>query len=187
MLRGWLMFMGLVVFYLAAYAGENETRPSEGTKQKLLISEPKGWRDFKWGITIEKARQLGAKPFKDREGTGRFGLPDVELLPGKRFWVDLGFFSHIRLASLLVHMDMLGVCEKDAYKTLLQNLREKHGKEKESKNLDYPNAWFLSHTWVFGATRIELNHSCSKPASSNSSFLTNIQYERRRHIEFWNP
>lgn len=150
--------------------------------------DPKGWRDFKWEMTKEETGKLGAKPFRDKEGTRRFGLPEVELLPGKRFWVDLGFYSHINLAHILINMEMDGTCATKEYEQFLLELRNRYGTEKESKNLDYPNAWFLSHVWVMGTTKIALNHSCNRPgALSNKSFLLSLRYERRRTMEIWNP
>ena len=116
-------------------------------------------------MTPEPVRQLGAETFRDSQGTKRFGLPEVDFLPGKHFWVDLGFYSHIQLAFIMISMESL-VCAENEYVALLNDLREKHGKEREAKNLDYPNARFLSHTWAFGITRIELNYSCSKPGST---------------------
>lgn len=177
-----------VIFLIASAAGWSmaETLPPQKT-EVARAGDPAGWRDFQWGMTQEQAQQLGAQPFQDSEGTKRFGLPQVELLPGKVFWVDLEFYSHINLATILIHMETQGACGRDAYETLLDNLRNKYGAEKESKNLDYPNAWFLSHTWIVKTTKITLKQGCSKPGSPTSSMpSTRLRYEKRMTSELWN-
>ena len=149
--------------------------------------DPYGWRNFKWGMTKEQAQQLGAKPFRDNRGAKRFGLADIGLFPeiryqGKRFWVDLGFYSHIGLASILIQKKAQKICAKDEYENLLKGLREEYGREKEAKDLEYPNARFLSHVWIVGFTKVALNHSCNKPSNSvfsNQSFLLSIRFESR--------
>ncbi len=180
--------LGLVAMVLSAQMGVTPIEvPSVLPAQ--VSPDPKGWRDFRWDMTKQKAEELGAKTFLDGQGGQHFGLVDFELLPGKkRFSVDLQFFSHIGLSSLLVKMKSNTMCAKDEYETLLRDLREKYGKEKETKNLDYPNAFFLSHIWVVRTTKITLHHSCNKsrhPSSSNNSFLTSIHYEKRLFIELW--
>jgi hypothetical protein len=151
--------------------------------------DPKGWRDFQWDMTKQQTETLGAESYLDHQGEEHFGLTDVEILTGKkRFFVDLQFFSHIGLSAILAKMKSHSICAKDEYETLLRDMRKKYGDEKETKNLDYPNAFFLSHVWVVRTTKITLHHSCNKPrspSSSNKSFLTSIHYEKRLFIELW--
>ncbi|MEC7640935.1 MAG: hypothetical protein VYC17_02155 [Nitrospinota bacterium] len=126
----------MTAFILAALLGGPIIRISAETGQPISVShETKGWRQFKWGMTPEQVRQLGAETFRDSQGTKRFGLPEVDFLPGKHFWVDLGFYSHIQLAFIMISMESL-VCAENEYVALLNDLREKHGKEREAKNLD---------------------------------------------------
>ena len=51
-----------------------------------------GWQNFKWGMSKEATVKLGARLFKDENGINRFGLPKLELLSGKSFWMDLKFY-----------------------------------------------------------------------------------------------
>lgn len=151
------------------------------------INDPSGWRNFKWGMSEKQTIKLGAKPFRDNRGKKRFGLANIELFPeirfeGNQFWVDLGFYSHIGLASILIKKKAHRFCLKKEYEIILKNLREEYGAEKEEKDLEYPNVRFLSHIWVIGFTKIQLNHSCAKRnnlASSSKSFLLSILFERR--------
>ena len=188
MLRSCLM--GSIALFLIASADgrsmEDTPSPPKKTEAARMI-DPAGWRDFQWGMTKEQAQRLGAQSFQDGEDTQRFGLPEVELLPGKIFWVDLEFYSHIKLATILVHLKTQGACEQGAYETLLADLRKKYGAEKESKNLDYPNAWFLSHIWIVETTKITLKQGCNKPGSPTSSMpSTRLRYEKRMTTELWN-
>jgi len=181
-----LYLMGPAVFFLIALATGWSLAETAPPHKKVTVSDPAGWRDFKWGTTKEQTQQLGALSFLDGEGTERFGLPQVELLPGKTFWVDLEFFSHINLATILIHLETRGVCGQDAYEILLEDLRKKYGPEKESKTLDYPNAFFLSHTWIVRTTKITLKQGCKKPGSPNTSMpTTRLRFEKRMTIELW--
>ncbi len=183
------LLLGFAAMGLVAQldSGTAEKQPSAPAH---VLSDPKGWRGFQWDMTKPQAEVLGAKIISDSQGEERFGLEDVEVLPGKnRFGVDLQFFSHIGLTSILVKMQPHKICARDEYEIILNDLRVKYGDEKETKNLDYPNAFFMSHVWVAGATKITLHHSCSKPgspSSSNKSFLTSIHYEKRLFFELWN-
>lgn len=86
------------------------------------------------GHAKQKARISGAEAFLDDQGAEHFGLPDVEILPRKnRFLVDLQFFSHIGLSSILVKMKPHPMCAKDEYETLLHDLRTQYGMKKKQK------------------------------------------------------
>ena len=166
--------------------------PSAGASDPALPktfkgSDPKGWRQFQWQMTKTQAVKLGAQPFEDGEGIKRFGLPRVELLSGKTFWVDLKFFSHMRLNSVRVTLASQPDCAQEVYETFLNKFRERYGKEKESRNLDYPNARYFSHDWIVGSTQIVLHHGCPKPGKTTATQpTTHIWYEKRRHTEPWN-
>jgi len=185
-----LVPMGWAAIFLIASADGLSRAETPTLSKKIEVarpSDPAGWRNFQWGMTKEQAQRLGAQTFQDREGAERFGLPEVELLPGENFWVDLQFYSHIKLASILIHLKTQGACGRDAYEALLQDLRKKYGPERESKNLDYPNAWFLSHVWIVETTKITLKQGCNKPGSPTSSMpSTRLRYEKRMTIELWN-
>ena len=185
-----LVPIGWAVIFLIASAYGLSLAETPTLPQKTDVSsasDPAGWRDFRWGMTEEQAQRLEAQPFQDSEGTERFGLPEVELLPGIFFWVDLEFYSHIKLATIFINLETQGACRQDAYEELLDDLRKKYGPEKESKNLDYPNSWFLSHIWIVGTTKITLKQGCNKPGGSTSSKpSTRLRYEKRMHIELWN-
>lgn len=185
-----LVPMGWIAIFLITSADGLSTAETPTLSQKIEVSstsDPAGWRDFQWGMTKEQAQRLGAQSFQDREGTERFGLPEVELLPGKNFWVDLGFYSHIKLASILINLEVEGACGRDEYETLLHDLRKKYGPEKESKNLDYPNTWFLSHIWIVETTKISLKQGCNKSGRLTSSIpSTRLRYEKRTTTELWN-
>ena len=90
--------MGLV----AQLAGEPvEKQPAPPAQ----ILDPNGWRDFRWDMTKQQAGTFGAKIFLDNQDEEQFRLADVEILPGKNhFRVDLQFFSHFGLTSILVKM-----------------------------------------------------------------------------------
>lgn len=182
------MVIGLAAIGFMAQVGDVPIEKPLAPLGKLS-PDPKGWRDFRWDMTQQQARELGARTILDRQGEEHFGLADVEILPGKKpFRVDLQFFSHIGLTSVLVKMNEHTKCANEEYETLLRDLRNKYGKEKEIKNLDYPNAYFQSHIWIVRTTKITLHHSCNKPrssSSSNKSFLTSIHYEKRLFIELW--
>lgn len=163
-----------------------EKPPKEEIKQG---ADPKGWREFQWGLTKEEARLLGAESFVNSRGEKSFGLREMEILPGAKFWVDLGFYSHMRLAWIGIEMYPEDSCGRAKYEALLEDFRNRYGAEKESNDLDYPNAWYLSHIWIAGYTKIELHQSCAKPnrtSSSHPSNLTKIYLEKRRTIELWN-
>jgi len=150
-------------------------------------SDPKGWREFQWRMTKAQAVKLGAQPFEDGQGIKRFGLPRVELLSGKTFWVDLKFFSHMGLNSVRVTLAPHEKCAREVYETFLNDFRERYRKEKESRNLDYPNARYFSHDWIVGTTKIVLHHGCPKPGKITATQpTTHIWYEKRRHTEPWN-
>ncbi len=150
-------------------------------------SDPKGWRQFQWRMTKQQATQSGAQAFIDGAGVQRFGLPEVELHPGKTFWVDLKFFSHMGLTSVRVTLTPQPECAREVYETFLNEFRERYGKEMESRNLDYPNSRYQSHDWIVGSTKIVLHHGCPKPGKTTASQpTTHIWYEKRRHTEPWN-
>jgi hypothetical protein len=178
-----LVAMGLIAQLDGGAVGKQSLSPSHASP------DPKGWRGFQWDMTKKQAGALGARVFLDRQGEEHFGVTDIEVLPGKKpFGVELQFFSHIGLTSIRVKMQPHAKCAQDEYETLLRDLREKYGDEQEAKNLEYPNANFLSHAWVVKTTKITLHHSCSKPrssSSSNNSFQTSIHYEKRLFIELW--
>jgi hypothetical protein len=150
-------------------------------------NDPKGWHQFQWQMPKAKAAQKGAVPFVDAEGDKRFGLPSVELLPGKTFQVRLEFFSHMGLNAVRVTLAPQSECAADVYETLLKDFRETHGKEMETRDLTYPNAYYKSHDWIVGTTKIVLHHGCpnpGKPAASPPT--THIWYEKRLEFEPWN-
>ncbi len=166
--------------------------PSAGASDSALPktftgSDPKGWREFKWGMTKQQAVKLGAQPFEDGEGVQRFGLSEVELHPGKTFSVDLKFFSHMGLNSVQVTLAPQPECAREVYETFLNDFRERYGKAMESRNLDYPNSRYQSHDWIVGSTKIVLHHGCPKPGKTTATQpTTHIWYEKRRHTEPWN-
>jgi hypothetical protein len=150
-------------------------------------SDPKGWHQFQWRMTKAKVTELGAQEFVDAAGEKQFGLPEVELLPGKTFQVDLRFFSSMGLNSVRVTLAPHIDCAQEVYETFLNDFREQYGQEMESRNLDFPNARYQSHDWIVGTTKIVLHHGCPKPGHPGSSSpTTHIWYEKRRHTEPWN-
>ena len=150
-------------------------------------NDPKGWGPFHWQMTKAKAAQAGAEPFVDAAGDKRFGLPSVELLPGKMFRVRLEFFSHMGLNSVRVTLAPHTECATDVYETFLNDFRETHGKEMETRDLTYPNAYYKSHDWIVGSTKIVLHHGCPKPGKPAASRpTTHIWYEKRLEFEPWN-
>jgi len=179
------MLLGLAAMGLIAQLAvePSEKSPAPPTQ---VSADPTGWRDFQWDMTKQRAGELGASLLLDGHNEEHFGLADVDILPGKKhFRVYLQFFSHIGLSGILVKMQEHTKCAEEEYLTLLRDLKEKYGDEKETKNLNYPNAFLLSHIWIVRTTKITLHHSCSKPrkSSSNKSFLTSIHYEKRLFIE----
>jgi len=182
------MVLGLAALGFLAQAGDVSIEKQLQAPARIS-PDPHGWRDFQWDMTKQQAQELGAETFLDSHGQEHFGFKDVEILTGKnRFRVDLQFFSHIGLSAVLVKMKKHSVCAREEYETLLRDLREKYGDEKETKKLDYPNVFFLSHSWIVRTTKITLHHSCNKrpsSSSSNKSFLTSVHYEKRLFVEFW--
>jgi hypothetical protein len=150
-------------------------------------SDPKGWGQFHWRMTKARATELGAKSFVDAAGEQRFGLPEVELLGGKKFQVRLEFFSHMGLHSVQVTLTPQPECAREVYETLLNDFRETHGKEMETRDITYPNARYQSHDWIVGTTKIVLHHGCPKPGKTTASKPTiHIWYEKRMEFEPWN-
>jgi len=69
------------------------TQPLAGQDLMSYASrDPHGWQNFKWGMSQDATVKLGARLFKDENGINRFGLPKLELLSGKSFWMDLKFY-----------------------------------------------------------------------------------------------
>ena len=97
-------------------------------------SDPKGWGQFHWQMTKEQAEQLGAEPFTDGEGEQCLGLSEVELLNGKKFQVCLKFFSSMGLHAVRVTLSPQYKCAPDIYETFLNDFRETHGKEMETRD-----------------------------------------------------
>lgn len=150
-------------------------------------SDPKGWGQFYWQMTKQQAEQLGAAPFVDGAGEKCFGLSEVELLGDKKFQVCLKFFSHMGLNAVRVSLAPHTECAKDVYETLLNDFRETHGKEMESRDLTYPNAYYKSHDWIIGSTKLVLHHGCPKPGTTTATQpTTHIWYEKRLEYEPWN-
>jgi len=175
--------MCTAVILFASSAGAGDTPLPKTFKG----TDPKGWRQFQWQMTKARATELGAEPFIDAAGDERFGLPSVELLPGKTFRVRLEFFSHMGLNAVRVTLAPHTQCATDVYETLLNDFRETHGIEMETRDLTYPNAYYKSHDWIVGTTKIVLHHGCpipGKPAASPPT--THIWYEKRLEFEPWN-
>jgi len=150
-------------------------------------SDPKGWRQFHWRMTKAKATELGAQTFVGAAGDKQFGLPSVELLPGKTFQVQLEFFSSMGLHSVRVTLTPQTACATDVYETFLNDLRKTYGKEMETRDLTYPNSIYQSHDWIVGSTKIVLHHGCPKPGHPTASQpTTHIWYEKRMEFEPWN-
>lgn len=150
-------------------------------------ADPKGWGDFKWGMTQQQAAQAGAQPFVDAEGEKQFGLSSVEVLPGKTFQVRLEFFSHMGLNAVRVTLAPNTDCAQEVYENFLHGFRKLYGKEMESRDLDFPNSFYRSHDWIAGSTQIVLHHGCPKPGNVTATQpTTHIWYEKRRHTEPWN-
>ena len=166
------------------------TQPLFGTDGMSYTSrDPHGWQNFNWGMSKEDTVKFGAKLFKDESGIERFGLPKLELLPGKYFWVDPKFyFTDTQLVYIKLNRSTPDTCPQKAFDTLLKELQDQFGTEKESKNLEYPNSELSSHVWAVGTTKTKLIRLCSKegktvivPVHSMS-----VIYERRNEIEPWN-
>lgn len=163
-----------------------------GASDKILPktfkgSDPKGWNQFQWRMTEKQAAQKGAELFVDAAGDKRFGLPSVELLPGKMFRVRLEFFSSMGLNAVRITLAPHEKCATDVYETFLKDFRETHGKEMETRDLTYPNTYYKSHDWIVGSTKIVLHHGCPKPGKPTASQpTTHIWYEKRLEFEPWN-
>lgn len=182
---GWLVWVSLMV---ALTLCPSPASASEFTHPKTFKgSDPKGWGPFYWQMTQAKAAEKGAKPFVDAEGEPRFGLPAVQLLKGRTFEVRLEFFSHMGLNAVRVTLAPHTECARDVYETLLNDLRETHGKEMESRILDYPNSHYRSHDWIVGTTKIVLHHGCPEPGKVTATQpTTHLWYEKRLEYEPWN-
>jgi hypothetical protein len=187
MVRGWiwiaLIALWALVTLIASPAGASESVLPKTFKG----SDPKGWHQFQWRMTKARAKVLGAEPFVDAAGKKQFGLPSVELLPGKTFQVQLEFFSSMGLHSVRVTLIPQAECATDVYETFLKDFRETHGKEMETRDITYPNARYQSHDWIVGTTKIVLHHGCPKPGQPTTSPpTTHIWYEKRMEFEPWN-
>jgi hypothetical protein len=182
--RRWQFFLiWAVVILCASPAGAGD----KALPKTFKGTDPKGWGPFQWRMTKAKAAQAGAVPFVDAAGDKRFGLPSVELLPGKIFRVRLEFFSHMGLNAVRVTLTPQSECAADVYETLLKDFRETHGKEMETRDLTYPNSIYQSHDWIVGTTKIVLHHGCPKPGHATASQpTTHIWYEKRMEFEPWN-
>jgi len=138
-------------------------------------------------MTQSQAEKLGARPFTDVEGEQCLGLSDVELLNGKKFQVCLKFFSHMGLHAVRVTLSPQYECAPDIYETFLNDFRETHGIEMESRDLTYPNLYYKSHDWIVGTTKIVLHHGCPNPGTTTATKpTTHIWYEKRMEYEPWN-
>lgn len=186
-MRGWkmsrLIGIGVVVMLIASPVSASElTHP-----KTFKGNDPKGWGQFHWQMTKQQAEQLGAQPFVDGAGEKCFGLSEVELLGGKKFQVCLKFFSHMGLNAVRVTLASHMECARDVYETLLNDFRETHGKEMETRDITYPNSYYKSHDWIVGSTKIVLHHGCPKPGATTASQpTTHIWYEKRLEYEPWN-
>ena len=169
--EGWV-WITLIVVWAAVMPIAPPLWAADSTLPKTFTgSDPKGWRDFKWGITKQQAIQSGAEPYVDAAGEKHFGLPAVELHSGKTFQVRLKFFSHMGLNAVRVTLVPQPDCAQKVYETFLNDFRERYGKEKESRNLDYPNARYFSHDWIVGSTQIVLHHGCPKPGMHFRNYI----------------
>ncbi|MDH3257395.1 MAG: hypothetical protein OEM27_07240 [Nitrospinota bacterium] len=178
-----LIGVGIAVILIASPAGAADSAMPKTFKG----SDPKGWGQFHWQMTQAQAAQLGAVPFVDSAGEKRFGLPEVELLGDKKFQVRLEFFSHMGLNAVRVTLAPQPECAREVYETFLNDFRETHGKEMESRDLTYPNAYYKSHDWIVGSTKIVLHHGCPKPGTTTATQpTTHIWYEKRMEFEPWN-
>lgn len=178
-----LIGIGVLVMMIALPASASEPAMPKTFKG----SDPKGWGQFHWQMTKQQAAQLGAEPFVDAAGEQQFGLPSVELLAGRKFEVRLEFFSHMGLNSVRVTLAPQPECAQEVYETLLDDFRETHGKEMESRDLTYPNSYYKSHDWIVGTTKIVLHHGCPKPGKLTATQpTTHIWYEKRMEFEPWN-
>ena len=182
--RRWQFFLiwAVVIFYVSPLSAAEDALP-----KTFKGTDPKGWRQFHWQMTQARAAQAGAEPFVDAAGEQRFGLPSVELLPGKTFRVRLEFFSHMGLNAVRVTLAPHEKCATDVYETFLNDFRETYGKEMESRDLAYPNSYYKSHDWIVGSTKIVLHHACPKPGKPAASPpTTHVWYEKRLEFEPWN-
>jgi hypothetical protein len=178
-----LVGIWMMVMLFASPAGAADTAYPKTFKG----TDPKGWDPFQWRMTKARATELGAEPFVDAAGDKRFGLPSVELLPGKTFRVRLEFFSHMGLNAVRVTLAPQPECATDVYESFLNDLRKTYGKEMETRDLTYPNTYYKSHDWIVGSTKIVLHHGCPIPGKITASIpTTHIWYEKRLEFEPWN-
>ena len=151
--------------------------------------DPHGWQNFKWGMSKEATVKLGARLFKDENGINRFGLPKLELLSGKSFWMDLKFyFTDTQLVYIEFNRLTTDTCPQKEFDTLLKQLQRQFGTEKESKNLEYPNSKLSSRVWAVGTTKTKLIRHCSKERKAVlvPVYSVSVIYERRNEVEPWN-
>lgn len=183
-----LVWVRLIVLWAAVMLVALPVWASALTHPKTFKgSDPKGWGPFQWRMTQQQAAQKGAVPFVDSAGDKRFGLPSVELLPGKNFQVRLEFFSSMGLNAVRVTLTPQTECATDVYEKFLKDLRKTYGKEMETRDLTYPNAYYKSHDWIVGSTKIVLHHGCPKPGKLTATQpTTHIWYEKRMEFEPWN-
>lgn len=181
--RGWIALATVwVMLYVLPASASEITHP-----KTFKGSDPKGWGQFHWQMTQSQAKKLGARPFTDVEGEQCLGLSDVELLNGKKFQVCLKFFSHMGLHAVRVTLSPQYECAPEVYETFLNDFHETHGKEMETRDITYPNAYYKSHDWIVGTTKIVLHHGCPKPGVTTATKpTTHIWYEKRMEYEPWN-
>ena len=151
--------------------------------------DPHGWQNFKWGMSKEATVKLGARLFKDENGINRFGLPKLELLSGKSFWMALKFyFTDTQLVYIELNRLTTDTCPQKEFDTLLKQLQRQFGTEKESKNLEYPNSKLSSRVWAVGTTKTKLIRLCSKETKALLVPVHSVSviYERRNEVEPWN-
>ena len=140
-------------------------------------------------MSKEATVRLGARLFKDENGINRFGLPKLELLSGKSFWMDLKFyFTETQLVHIELNRLTTDTCPQKEFDTLLKQLKKQCGTEKESKNLEYPNSKLSSRVWAVGTTKTKLIRLCSKERKALLVPVHSVSviYERRNEIEPWN-
>ncbi len=185
--KGWVVFRLIGIWAVVMVFASPASATDDALTKTFKGSDPKGWHQFQWRMTKAKTMELGAQAFVDAAGEQHFGLPSVELLPGKTFQVQLEFFSAMGLHSVRVTLTPQPECATDVYETFLKDLLETYGKEMETRDITYPNARYQSHDWIVGTTKIVLHHGCPKlgrPAPSQPT--THIWYEKRMEFEPWN-
>ena len=151
--------------------------------------DPHGWQNFKWGMSKKEAAKFGARLFKHESEIKRFGLSKFELLPGKFFWVDLKFyFTDTQLVYIELSRFTPDTCPQKEFDTLLKQLQDQFGTEKESKNIEYPNSKLSSYVWAVGTTKTKLVRHCSKAGETVFApvYSMSVIYERRNTVEPWN-